>query len=290
MPDFLVAHKKKRDSLALIKNVKVLPGEIGPRDALERPIINDSLTASDTIEAVAIAKAKRFSTIPKSKIQPQLKERPVRPVESPKVVQVNPKINNTTIARPEIQTPIAKEEALNSDSLQAIVKATSDSLFNLPATKLEIGTALNHARSVKSQMLNYDTQVNNSDNEFKVFQVQWHKILSNSLACIVMFLIGAPLGAIIKRGGLGVPVLASILFFIVFYILSMMGEKWSRQGIIPVPAGIWAADALLFVIGLVFLRQARLDARLFEADFYNVAWDKLKIWLRSKKLLAEEIT
>ena len=138
-------------------------------------------------------------------------------------------------------------------------------------------------------MMNYDSQINNYDTEFKVFQVQWHKILSNSLACIVMFLIGAPLGAIIKRGGLGVPVLASILFFIIFYLLSMMGDKWSRQGTIPVPVGIWAADALLFVVGLIFLRQARLDARLFEADFYNVAWDKFKNWLRSKNLIPKEI-
>ena len=101
-----------------------------------------------------------------------------------------------------------------------------------------------------------------------------------------MFMIGAPLGAIIKRGGLGVPVLASILFFIVYYLLSMLGEKWSKQGLIPVPMGIWTADAILFLVGLLFLRQARVDARLFDADFYNVVWDKTKNWLRAHKLMA----
>ncbi len=174
-----------------------------------------------------------------------------------------------------------------NDSIKAILLARADSLFKSPSSKEEITSALNYARMVKSQIVNYTNQINTYGNEYRVFQVQWHKILANSLACIVMFLIGAPLGAIIKRGGLGVPVLASITFFIFYYILSMMGDKWARQDAISVPVGIWMADAILFVIGLLFLRQARVDARLFEADFYRVALDKLRIWLQSKKLLSK---
>lgn len=176
-----------------------------------------------------------------------------------------------------------------NDSIKAILLARADSLFSSPATKAEITSALNYARMVKSQIVNYNNQIDTYGNDYRVFQIQWHKILANSLACIAMFLIGAPLGAIIKRGGLGVPVLASILFFIFYYILSMMGDKWARQDAIPVPVGIWMADVILFVIGLLFLRQARMDARLFEADFYRVAWDKLKIWVRSKKPLSRPI-
>jgi len=100
--------------------------------------------------------------------------------------------------------------------------------------------------------------------------------MANSIACIAMFLIGAPLGAIIKKGGLGVPVIASIFFFIVFYVLSLMGEKWARAETLPMIAGMWMPCAILFTIGLVFLRQARADARLFDADFYNVVFDKIK--------------
>lgn len=174
-----------------------------------------------------------------------------------------------------------------SDSLARILKSRADSLFANAASKAQISAALSHARMIKSQMLNFTSQIDNYDKDFKIYQIQWHKILANSLACIVMFLIGAPLGAIIKRGGLGVPVLASIIFFIVYYIISMMGDKWSRQGSMPVPVGIWMADAILFVVGMIFLRQARVDARLFEADFYRVVWDKLKVWLKRKKLISE---
>jgi lipopolysaccharide export system permease protein len=93
-----------------------------------------------------------------------------------------------------------------------------------------------------------------------------------------MFMIGAPLGAIIKKGGLGMPFLVSILFFIVYYVLTMQGEKLAKQGTISVGMGVWMADFILFCIGLVFLRQARADARLFEADFYSVIVYKVARW------------
>ena len=115
------------------------------------------------------------------------------------------------------------------------------------------------------------------------FRIQWHKIIASSLACVAMFLIGAPVGAIIKKGGLGVPVLVSILFFIVYYVLTMQGEKVAKQGVIPVWVGVWIADVILFAIGLVFLRQARVDARLFDSDFYAVALEKAKRWLAERK-------
>ena len=88
------------------------------------------------------------------------------------------------------------------------------------------------------------------------------------MACLIMFLIGAPLGAIIKKGGLGVPVLISIVFFIIFYILSILGEKWAKEGVVLIPYGMWAANLILLLVGLLFLRQARNDSRLFESDVY----------------------
>ena len=91
-----------------------------------------------------------------------------------------------------------------------------------------------------------------------------------------MFLIGAPLGSIIKKGGLGVPVLVSILFFILFYVLDLLGVKWAKQDLISVPVGVWLANFILFIIGMIFLRQARVDARLFDSDFYHVVIDKIK--------------
>jgi lipopolysaccharide export system permease protein len=102
-----------------------------------------------------------------------------------------------------------------------------------------------------------------------------------------MFLIGAPLGSIIKRGGLGVPVIISIFFFITFYIITSTGEKWSQADTVSVPVGIWAADVLLTIVGLFFLRQARVDARLFDSDFYNVMMDRFKTWFNARKAMPD---
>ncbi len=165
---------------------------------------------------------------------------------------------------------------VTSESITAKDKQTSDSLFQSPYSASEISIALNQARMIKAQLIAHNTNIKSYVSERRIFDIQWHKILAQSIACIAMFLIGAPLGAIIKKGGLGVPVLMSILFFILFYVLSLMGEKWAKQGLFSVVADMWLANMILAFIGLIFLRQARLDARLFDSDFYNVLWDKLK--------------
>lgn len=150
-----------------------------------------------------------------------------------------------------------------------------DSVYQVPLTRDMIQGAANKARSIKTQLNNANSGIANFNDELAIFDIQWHKILASSFACIAMFLIGAPLGAIIKKGGLGVPFLVSILFFIVYYVITMQGEKLAKQHAVSVFAGVWAADVILLLIGLFFLRQARKDARLFEADFYSVLIDKL---------------
>ncbi|MCU0367201.1 MAG: LptF/LptG family permease [Cyclobacteriaceae bacterium] len=189
-----------------------------------------------------------------------------------KAAAANTAASNTNIAViEEVQTPVISN--LTIDEKTAHI---SDSLFKMNYDKSEITRALSQARSVKSQIMNNNAMIKSYNTEYISFDVQWHKIMAQAIACIAMFLIGAPLGSIIKKGGLGVPVLMSILFFIIFYVLTLMGEKWAKQGVVSVPLGMWLANIILFSIGFIFLRQAREDARLFDSDFYHVMWDKLK--------------
>lgn len=160
--------------------------------------------------------------------------------------------------------------------------AKIDSVFNSRATFSQIQSSTNLVRQVKSHLQNSNASVDSYRKELAVFKIQWHKILASSLACVAMFLIGAPLGAIIKRGGLGIPFLVSIFFFIVYYLLSMQGEKLAKQETVGALSGVWTADMILFVIGVVFLRTAKNDARLFEADFYRVAFDKTSRWFSAR--------
>jgi lipopolysaccharide export system permease protein len=184
-----------------------------------------------------------------------------------RISPIQPDYNQQAFQENRIKVP----EIISSD-----IERRSDSLYSKEPTQINITSALSRARMAKGQIQNYNGNIENYRYEFRVFEIQWHKIMANSIACIAMFLIGAPLGAIIKKGGLGFPVLASIFFFIVFYVLSLIGEKWARQEAVPMLVGMWAPNLILFAIGFIFLRQARADARLFDGDFYNVMIDRLK--------------
>jgi len=119
--------------------------------------------------------------------------------------------------------------------------------------------------------------------EINKFQLERFKKLSYAITILIMFFIGAPLGAIIKRGGLGVPVLISLSFFILFYVISMMCEKWTRTDVMDPFLAAWMANIILFPVGMFFMKQAKNDARLFETDFYNVVFIKLKTYFFSLK-------
>ncbi|MDQ3535463.1 MAG: LptF/LptG family permease [Bacteroidota bacterium] len=166
---------------------------------------------------------------------------------------------------------------LIADSLQVVAFERLDSAFNQPQNKIKaLSIAVGQARFNKNHLMTQSVKLNHLRREARVYDIEKHKKYTQAAACLVMFLIGAPLGSIIKKGGLGVPVIVSILFFIIFYVASILGEKWGRENIIDPALGAWMANLLLLPFGLFFLRQARNDARLFEADFYKVFFFQLK--------------
>jgi lipopolysaccharide export system permease protein len=151
----------------------------------------------------------------------------------------------------------------------------------LPAPGVEVlSSATNKARNVKSFTGSYVERLKNTLREANNYEIEIWKKYTQSAAILIMFLIGAPLGAIIKKGGLGVPVLISIIFFILMYVMAILGEKWAREGLVPVGAGLWGGNFILLPIGLFFLYQARNDSSLLEVDF----WRKLMTRLRRNKL------
>ncbi|HHL52050.1 MAG TPA: LptF/LptG family permease [Flammeovirgaceae bacterium] len=148
--------------------------------------------------------------------------------------------------------------------------------------KRALKTAVATARQIKSKLTAQNTNLERMQEKYYEFDIQWQKMLATAFACITMFLIGAPLGAIIKRGGIGFPVIVSIMFFIIYYVISIGGEKYAQSGSIPVIVGVWAANIILLPVGLFFLRQAKNDARLFDADFYKVVFARITDWLRQR--------
>lgn len=106
------------------------------------------------------------------------------------------------------------------------------------------------------------------DKSYWRFQVEWHKKLMLSFSCIVLFLIGAPLGSIIRKGGIGSPLIFAIGFFMLFYFSSTIGEKASKEGSMSVFAGIWLSTFILLPIGIFLTYKAMMDSQLFNKEFY----------------------
>jgi lipopolysaccharide export system permease protein len=156
-------------------------------------------------------------------------------------------------------------------------KSLMDSIINNGGYRNRAATiGMNNARTIKNNFNTKLSQIDNLEREYRRFEIAWYQKYTTAFACIVMFMIGAPLGAIIKKGGLGMPVLMSIIFFIVYYMLTITGEKWAKEGLTDPIIGTWFSNLVLLPIGFFFLKQARKDARLFEPDTYTEMFKNLK--------------
>jgi lipopolysaccharide export system permease protein len=100
-------------------------------------------------------------------------------------------------------------------------------------------------------------------------KIEWHRKIVLSLACIILFLIGAPLGSIIRKGGLGTPLIFAIIFFMIFYFTSTTGEKFAKENTLTPFGGMWLATFILLPVGLFLIYKAMHDSQLFNKEFYK---------------------
>ena len=103
----------------------------------------------------------------------------------------------------------------------------------------------------------------------------WHQKITLSIACLIFFFIGAPLGAIIRKGGFGLPIVVSVLVFIIYYIISTAGMKMSREGIWQPWQGMWLSTIVILPLGIFLTYKATVDAQLFNKEAWSRVWDKV---------------
>lgn len=128
--------------------------------------------------------------------------------------------------------------------------------------------AINNMRTNKGRSSAAATQIEIKRRDALRMKIEWHRKYAFSLACFIMFLIGAPLGAIVKKGGLGMPVVISIIFFVIFWITSITGEKMAKEDLLEPYEGMWLASALLLPLGLFFTYKATKDSDMFNFAVY----------------------
>ena len=146
-----------------------------------------------------------------------------------------------------------------------------DSVFRGPSS----GFALNYLNQaltkVQRQRQEYEFTALSMADDMKTIRrhaIELQKKFTLSFACIIFFFIGAPLGAIIRKGGLGTPLVISVLLFIFYYIIDNMGYKFARDGKLPVWQGMWLSAAVLLPLGIFFTYKAVNDSVVFNKDAY----------------------
>lgn len=152
-----------------------------------------------------------------------------------------------------------------------------------------LNRALTRARNVKQE---YEFKSYNADSQkfmIRRHEIEMHKKFTLSFACLVFFFIGAPLGAIIRKGGLGTPIVISVFLFIFYYIIDNSGYKMARDGVWPVWEGIWLSSAALLPLGIFFTYKAMNDSSLFNRDAYLNFFKKVFKRHLTRKLELKEI-
>jgi lipopolysaccharide export system permease protein len=144
--------------------------------------------------------------------------------------------------------------------------------------------AMSMARNVKSYIGVAARDVSHKKKYIAKHRVEWHRKFTLSVACLVLFFVGAPLGAIIRKGGLGMPLLMSIIFFVIFHVFSMSGEKIAEEGAMTPFAGMWLSTFVLLPIGAFLTYKAMKDSPLFNLEWYYQSIKKLF----SKRLKEED--
>lgn len=150
-------------------------------------------------------------------------------------------------------------DAFIPDSIKTVVKQRAET---------KVSTMRNAA---EAELLTYKEQART----LRLYKIEWHKKLTLSLACVVLFLIGAPLGSIIRKGGLGTPLVFAIAFFMVFYFSSTSGEKFAKEGSWGMVTGMWFSFLILLPVGVFLTYKAMHDSQVFSKDFYNRLVKKL---------------
>lgn len=173
---------------------------------------------------------------------------------------------------------------VNIDSMRQ-TNQHADTLANrsLTDSMLIYNKALNTARSMKGFIEYTAKSQEGKIDVLRRYRIELQRKFTLSFACFVLFLIGAALGAIIRKGGFGLPFVVSVFFFIIFYMLSITGEKMAKEGVLTPFWGMWFSTIILLPLGIFLFFQANRDSAWLNIDAYLAFFRRKLKWIPATK-------
>lgn len=148
--------------------------------------------------------------------------------------------------------------------------------------------SLSHVGAVQNFSSLSATDYSNTQDLLRNNYVEWNRKLTLSVACLVLFMIGAPLGSIIRKGGLGSPLVFSVIFFVIFHLLNTFGEKFAKQGVTTAFTGMWLSTFVLIPVGIFLTSKAMRDSQLFNKEFYFRFFKSIRKVFKKKSIPGSE--
>jgi lipopolysaccharide export system permease protein len=171
---------------------------------------------------------------------------------------------------------IHSQNNLSRDS--SVVVSSEHDFFLANLTDMEkkriIKTAKDRTQSQQTFIHRKSSYVEGKIKDLKRIDIFFHRKFTLSIACVILFFIGAPLGAIVKKGGLGMPVLITIILFLFYYLLTKFGEEYAKSEDLSPFLGMWLSSFILGPIGIFFTFKANRDSSIFSWDFYKGLFQK----------------
>ena len=183
-----------------------------------------------------------------------------------------------------VTEPVKEVKLERSVDINDLIKA-------MPETEQQmlVNQALMRATTAMQDIQFQGYPVNDDNFVIRRHQIELMKKFTLSLACLIFFFIGAPLGAIIRKGGLGMPIVVSVLLFIVYYIIDNMGYKLARDGRWEVWQGMWLSSAVLLPLGVFLTKKAVNDSAVFNPDAWLNFLRRFTGLHQTRKLEAKEV-
>lgn len=139
--------------------------------------------------------------------------------------------------------------------------------------------AMVDARLARNQVISTKTNFDWKNKLIRRYEIEWHRKFTLSFACFIFFFIGAPLGAIIRKGGLGMPVVVSVLFFVLYYVIDISALKFVRELVVPPFPGMWISSIILLPLGIFLTYKATTDSVILNTETYFNLYKKLSVFL-----------